>query len=691
MKKISYLIVLALVLGLIFAGCGDIANITTPSDVDSSLEKNSLPITWTGQGSNAQNCELIGTSAERTEAGWIHWILSGAKGVTGAELVLGGSGSGTYSSTKSKSVVEFFTPYFDLDTLTAVVNYSGSLKKNSQFVISDYCPGESGPTTYTVTFDSNGGSAVDPVTDIAYNATITLPADPTKAGNIFAGWFSDDTTFLVPFTASTPVTASITVYAKWTDETYTVTFDSNGGSAVTPVTGIAYNATVTLPTDPTLAGNTFAEWFTDDGTFTNPFTAATPVTASITVYAQWTADTYTVTFDSNGGSAVDPVTGIAYNATVTLPAAPTKALNTFAEWFTDDGTFTNPFTAATPVTASITVYAQWTADTYTVTMAVSPGGSGTATDATATGPYEASASVNITAVANEGYQFVNWTAPAGAFIEATSSSTFFTMPAQDVTVTANFEEFTPPTYTSESCFVDIFDPSTGTIVDRWSEYAYNSSTCGTDVIIPPTIGGDPVLHIGQMAFWDRNGTISLTSVIIPYGVTSIGSTAFYGNELTSVTIPDSMTTIADSAFQDNLLSSVDIPDQLTTIAEGAFSDNQLTSVDIPYGVTSIGSWAFGINNLTSVTIPNSVTNIGRSAFNTNQLTSVTIPNSVAIIGEAAFGQNNLTSVTIGAGVAIDPYYNTMGQNTGFKSVYDGGGQLAGTYHYTGVWPYWEKE
>ena len=77
--------------------------------------------------------------------------------------------------------------------------------------------------TYTVTFDSNEGSAVSPITGIAYNATITLPTAPIKALNTFAGWFSDDETFLVPFTASTPVAADIIVYAKWVGPVHNIT------------------------------------------------------------------------------------------------------------------------------------------------------------------------------------------------------------------------------------------------------------------------------------------------------------------------------------------------------------------------------------------------------------------------------------------------------------------------------------
>ncbi len=79
-----------------------------------------------------------------------------------------------------------------------------------------------------------------------------------------------------------------------------------------------------------------------------------------------------------------------------------------------------------------------------LTMAVAPGGSGTATDLTNASPYAEDTEVNIQAVANPGYRFVNWTAPAGTFGNATAATTTFTMPAQNVTVTANFALIPPP-------------------------------------------------------------------------------------------------------------------------------------------------------------------------------------------------------------------------------------------------------
>jgi len=115
----------------------------------------------------------------------------------------------------------------------------------------------------------------------------------------------------------------------------------------------------------------------------------------------------------------------------------------------------------------------------------------------------------------------------------------------------------------------------------------------------------------------------------------------------------------------------------------AFLEKYLTSVIIPNSVVSIGPCAFRNNLLTSVTIGNSVTIIEHRAFYNNQLTSVTIPSSVTFISFLVFAYNPLSSVTIGSDVTIDELLDTMGTNSGFKSVYDGGGKLAGIYNYIG--------
>jgi len=169
--------------------------------------------------------------------------------------------------------------------------------------------------------------------------------------------------------------------------------------------------------------------------------------------------------------------------------------------------------------------------------------------------------------------------------------------------------------TDESCFTF----SSGTIT------GYDEATCGLEVAIPSTIGGESVIGIGGGAFSNN----SLTSVTIPNSVTSIGSAAFQSNSLTSVTISNSV----------------------TSIEPWAFSYNNLTSVTIPDSVTSIASWAFSTNNLTSVTIPDSVTSIGNNAFRNNSLTSVTIPNSVTSIASWTFYGNPLTSASLKTGTS----------------------------------------
>lgn len=190
---------------------------------------------------------------------------------------------------------------------------------------------------------------------------------------------------------------------------------------------------------------------------------------------------------------------------------------------------------------------------------------------------------------------------------------------------------------------------------------------GGDVVIP-----DGVTSIGSGAFSDCPGLTSvtipdsvtsicaqafcgcsgLTSITIPDSVTSIGTEAFCGcSGLTSITIPSSVTSIGDEAFRlCRRLTNITIPNSVTRISARAFSDcSSLRSVSILDGVINIGDGAFeSCTSLTSITIPNSVTRIGARAFNDcSSLTSLTIPNSVIRIGDEAFERcKKITNITI---------------------------------------------
>ncbi len=144
----------------------------------------------------------------------------------------------------------------------------------------------------------------------------------------------------------------------------------------------------------------------------------------------------------------------------------------------------------------------------------------------------------------------------------------------------------------------------------------------------------------------------VTEYVLSDEVKSIGNYAFSGcSSLTSFTIPESVTSIGNQAFSGcNGLTSIIIPESVTSIGDEAFLGcHALTSITIPSSVTSIGTGTFdNCNGLTSITIPESVTSIGNSAFNRcSGLTSITIPESVTSIGNSAFNRcSGLTSITI---------------------------------------------
>ena len=141
--------------------------------------------------------------------------------------------------------------------------------------------------------------------------------------------------------------------AQWTVNQYTITFDSAGGSPVADITQ-AYGTPVTAPADPTRAGYTFAGW--------NPAVPATMPLGGAALTAQWTLNSYTVSFNAQGGSPTPGNQTVAYGALVTNPGAPTRMGFLFNGWFTasSGGTQWN-FAANTMGAGDMTLFAQWTA------------------------------------------------------------------------------------------------------------------------------------------------------------------------------------------------------------------------------------------------------------------------------------------------------------------------------------------
>ncbi len=169
---------------------------------------------------------------------------------------------------------------------------------------------------YTVTFQSEGGSEV--ASQIRANTPAARPADPTKEGYTFIGWYNGES----EWDFETPVTAVLTLTAKWQINRYTITFDTAGGSEVPSITQ-DYGTAITPPAAPTRTGYTFAGW---DKTIPTTMPAG-----DMAITAQWQLNQYTITFDTAGGSEVPSITQD-YGTAITAPANPTKTGYTFAGW-----------------------------------------------------------------------------------------------------------------------------------------------------------------------------------------------------------------------------------------------------------------------------------------------------------------------------------------------------------------------
>ena len=241
--------------------------------------------------------------------------------------------------------------------------------------------------TYAVTLNTNGGTIADgnDVTGYTYGVGATLPTDVTRTGYTFKGWYDNENLTGSPVTAiggaetgnkeywakweinqytvtvkpengkadiiitqdyGTPITAptltregytfkgwdkeipetmpaeNITVKAQWEINQYTITFDTNGGSEIAPITQ-DYGTEITAPDNPTRKGYTFKGWDKE--------IPKTMPAENMTVKAQWEINQYTITFDTNGGSEIAPITQD-YGTAITAPDNPTRKGYTFKGW-----------------------------------------------------------------------------------------------------------------------------------------------------------------------------------------------------------------------------------------------------------------------------------------------------------------------------------------------------------------------
>jgi uncharacterized repeat protein (TIGR02543 family) len=212
-------------------------------------------------------------------------------------------------------------------------------------------------TTYTVTFNVDGGSAV-PNQTVEEGKKVVKPENPTKADYTFANWYKDTAKETLWNFDTDVVVQDTTIYAKWVQgenvESFKVTFDAAGGSPAPAEQTVVKGEQVSKPTDPTKSGYIFDGWYNAE----TKWDFSTTVTAAITLTAKW-IEAVTVTFNPNGGTAFEPVT-VAKGEQVYLGNyKPSKDGHVFDGWYTDVGLET-PADNNLTVTANTTLYAKWT-------------------------------------------------------------------------------------------------------------------------------------------------------------------------------------------------------------------------------------------------------------------------------------------------------------------------------------------
>ena len=345
-------------------------------------------------------------------------------------------------------------------------------KKTTTSGYQNYTTECSTPTEFTVSFDANDhGTAPDEqIVASGQKATEPTPA-PTATGYTFGGWYKDQTCSNdKKFDFDTPITEDITLYAKWTAIQTTITLNANGGSGNTTSVAATYDSSTLNPssiTNPTKTGHTFGGWYSGEGgtgslvintsgklqANVSGYTGANGVwkaTTDKTLYAKWTPSVYTITYKDQGNTTFSGThesgkpTQHTYGTETTLKGA-SKTGYTFGGWY-KEAACTNKVTSlgATEYTANITLYAQWTANTYTVEFNAN-GGTGTMDNQSFT--YDQSKALSANAFTRTNYAFKNWnTKFDGTGTNYTNQQSVSNLTAENGATVTLYAQWTP-TYT----------------------------------------------------------------------------------------------------------------------------------------------------------------------------------------------------------------------------------------------------
>ena len=586
---------------------------------------------------------------------------------------------------------------------------------------------------YTVTFDTQGGSAVQSV-QAKEGATIAAPASPTKDRYNFTGWYKNIACTEPWDFAVDVVNGNITLYAGWTGEDGKILAVENatisGMDILLPVRESVDS--VSLANAVTIGGKGTWRLYRDIlGVQEIPTKIATGASGRLldgdnVFYIVATSSdaqqiwTYTLTVHRSYQAAIsikDP-----YGDVYDVESAYTY-FETYSPDYSFDGYTVNSWTSSDPVwaekgyvTGETSFTPVCTPNKYTATLDANNGSLPDGAENTVSVTYDQTYRFPIPS--RKGYTFNGWELFGTSELITDNkgvSDGIWEWPSNK-TVRANW------TINSYSVAAVAEDDKYGTVKGagnyNYDSYVTLEAVTNAGYVFIGWYDGDDVVgesekltflmpdeNLSYTAKWETDEAAkaftftstptsftitaindkNITSAVLPdyEGVSiTIGENAFDGcTALTTLSLPENVVSIGENAFRNCTgLTSVTIPNSVTSIGDGAFSGcTGLTSVVIPDSVTSIGARAFyNCTGLTSVTIGTSVTSIGSNAFYyCTGLTSVTIPDSVRSIGEGAFsGCSSLESITI-------PFVGAEAGKTSYSYYQYPFGYIFGTTSYTG--------
>lgn len=496
------------------------------------------------------------------------------------------------------------------------------------------------PIEYTITYNSAGGSLIVSQ-NYAITTNITLAAAPTRNGYTFTGWKLASTvnnwtasTYSASHNVGSGKYGNITLVAQWSKDTYTISYNTDGGTAVQAQSYTITDENVTLCAVTTKAGYEFKGWVLETTvgnwaakTYSASENVGTGKYGNVTLNAVWSPITYTITYDSNGGSTV-PSQDYTTTTNITLSPAPTKAGYTFNGWHPEPtvGSWTaSSYTAGANIGTgqygNVSLVAQWTQTEHTAEAVAGTGISGTSGG----GEYHYNDSVTFTATAAVGYILDGWY--NGETKISDNASYTFRMPDSDVSYTAKASLQTynitydldggedpgnPTSYTVTSDAITLKNPTkTGYTFTGWS---------GTDlpgeenknVTIPSGSTGDR----SYIAHWQIN-SYTVTGIIdrgtvnnvvatdtnpykqaVNYGYSGekMTFTPATGYEISSITINDVDQTVSNKEIFEytptNVVENIEvvvstIPKKYKITWNLKYPDDAVktyfTQVDVPFG------------------------------------------------------------------------------------------------------------